>query len=314
MNKNIPEKYMVTERGKWKPGTPRSIQFPATISTLKTYMGFKKPDYPIYVHGKEWKGDRDYFFQMGVSTEGFGLCYGMDELIESGKWNNEPLDDCFLSEGIEYRLVADDSIKIKDDTLNIETIKNEVVNHLNKDLPVILIRKHRVGRFKIATGYIDFGNVLMARGGSGKVYGFNKATTEWHDWIHKICAVIFIDDITEPIDRKEVVLRALSRAYAMLTEETQQFNEYGYGKPMWDKWISRLDNDNNYKAKSSILKFMVPEKFDLAERRMFGAEFLNQAQEITNEDFSVASQAFCDIHDKMWIVHWMVKGKNEGNY
>ena len=72
-----------------------------------------------------------------------------------------------------------------------------------------------------------------------------------------------------------------------------------------------MEDDRNYRAKSSEFRYINPEKFDLAERRAYTADFFEQAQEILGVDLSVPAHAFRTMHDKMWDVHWQVYGPNK---
>lgn len=305
---------MITERGVRKSSNhcPHSMAFPAMISALKTFMGLPPRLRDIQAHGTTWKVDDDYFFQMGISAESFGLMYSTSHMLKSGIWNNQQIDDCFSAEGIEYRLFGNKSVPIKDANINPETITDEIIAHLLTDKPVILIHESgwHGGSCKLIIGYTDFGKVLLAHNG-GKGVKISKTSKPHSNWQDKTFAVIFIDGLTQPSDRKAISLSALNRAYSMLNDNTSSFEEYGYGKHMWDKWLSRLENDNNFTFKSHAMRYITPEKFDLAERRSYGGDFFEQAQEILNEDLSVAIQSFRGIHDKMWTVHWMVSGENE---
>ena len=315
MIKNISENFMLAERTVRDFEHPHSIQFPAMLSKIKTsFLNLGPRTGIIEAHNRSYKTDLDYFFQMGVSTEGFGLKFGMDNLLKTGKWNNEPLKDCFLSEGIKYRFIADESIQFKDDILILSAIKEKVVAHLSSGLPVILLKKgNSYMSFNLVLGYKDYGNCLMGHHGAGRAKSITKLAKPWYNWVNEICAAIFIDGVVDPVDRKGVILRSLSRAHEMLTETNGIFSEYGYGKHMWETWISRLDNNNNYKAKSNVLKYIVPEKFDLAERRAFAAHFFKEAEiHLGDNLLADAFDAFTDIHNKMWDIHWMVTGDNEG--
>ncbi len=305
---NIPESFMLTERGVRQPANhcPHNMAFPAMMSALKTFLGLESrvSEYNGYMN------DYDYFFQMAVSTEGFGLFQHYErESLMLGKWNSQPLEDCFLSEGINFRLVADDSVAIKDEVLNSDTIRDEILLHLASDLPVILIRKKggNYSPLKLVVGYEDNGDTLLTHDGhTGIMISAN--STPYHDWVDSFYAVIFIDGICEPLDRKDVILRTLKIAYEMLTETNETYGEYGYGEYMWDKWISRLNNDRIYK--SNILKYISPEKFDMAERRAYTIYFFKEA-----EEYSIflkdASDAFDEIHNNMWKIHNLVNGHSK---
>jgi|GEM_PF-2670178 len=315
MSKTIPESFAVTERGVRKAARhcPHSIAFPSMMSALKTFMGLPPRLRDIRAHSVIWKADDDYYFQTGVSSESFGLLYGTGNVLKSGKWDNQTIRDSFDAEGIRFRLIADDTVPIKNGELNPDTIKDEITAHLLADKPAVLLRNSSYEGIlcKLAIGYAEFGNVLTV-GDCAKGVRIAKTAKFDANWMDKTFAVIFIDGITEPSDRKSIVYRALDRAHAMLTANESFDNGYGYGKQMWDKWISRLDDDANYRAKSHSLRYITPEKFDLAERRCYGADFFDQTSDVTGEDLSVAAQSFRAIHDKMWNIHWLVTGSNEG--
>lgn len=89
---NTREAYMITERGTRKSVSgyyycPHNITFPAVMSILKTLIGIK-PD--IRKEG-QWLNDYDYFFQMGVSTEGFAMLgYYPEVIMLNNLWNSQP--------------------------------------------------------------------------------------------------------------------------------------------------------------------------------------------------------------------------------
>ena len=91
IDKSIPESFMVTERGVRKSARygPHSMAFPAMMSALKTFMGLPPRLRDMEYYGKIWKVDDDYFFQMGISAESFGLCYGTPDMLKAGKWDNQ---------------------------------------------------------------------------------------------------------------------------------------------------------------------------------------------------------------------------------
>lgn len=299
MYNNIREYFMVTERGVRKPGKhcPHSMAFPATMSALKTYLGLPPRNHIAQAHGCAWICDDDYYFQMGVSAEGFGMQYDIRQFLQEGKWENEELRDCFLSEGFQYHLAAVDSPDLRD----------QVLTHLSSDWPVIFIKEGiACACCELVIGYAGAGEKLLVYSG-GKGVNISKNAKCHINWLNKVSTVIFIDGIIEPANRKDVFLRALKRAYGMLTETSSYFTGYGCGKHLWEKWIARLNDDDNYKYKSNRLKYITPEKFDLAERRCYAAEFFKQAEALFGEGtLTDAITAFLEIHDKMWEVHALV--------
>jgi hypothetical protein len=57
-NKNIPENFMISERGVRKSARhcPHSMAFPAVMSALKAFMGLPQRLRDIEAHGMIWKG------------------------------------------------------------------------------------------------------------------------------------------------------------------------------------------------------------------------------------------------------------------
>lgn len=308
---NIPKEYRVTERGVRHRSQfrdcPHSISFPAMMSALKTFMGQDVR----FVEEDGWRMDLEYFFHMGVSGEGFTLHHSICDLMAEKRWENAFLDDCFAAEGIKYRLFGNENIAIKDGELDPETIVAETVQHLLTDMPVIFLYPAHA---RLITGYTDGGAKLLSHSGDmhvGVNIAKNSKPQNTGGLLKALQAVVFIDGLCEAADRKEICMRALSRAYKMMTERDEPFAQYGYGEGVWWKWIFRLEDDRNYRAASSAFRYINPEKFDMAERRAFTASFFEQAQEATGLDLSVPTQIFRTIHDRMWDVHWQVYGENK---
>lgn len=311
MNRSdIPQKFRITEHGVRSAAhhCPHSIPFPAMMSALKTFMGLPARLSVMQAHGVEWQADNDYFYYMGVSGDGFTLRYNMLDFLREGKWNNQSLKDCFLLEGIAFRLFGDDTIPIKDEGIDWDTIGEKIVQHLLSDRPVILLQEG--GSCKLVVGYTDYSSTLIVHNG-GKGVRIAKTAKPLENWTKKLAAVIFVDGLTTPGDKKEIAVRALSRAFELLSEKKDAPHGYGYGEYLWKRWISLLEDDRKYRAKSSEFRYINPEKYDLAERRAYTADFFEQSQEILGVDLSVPARAFRTIHDKMWDVHWQVYGPNK---
>lgn len=315
----LPDNYMVTEHGIRKKSNvkmcPHSMAFPALMSATKTFMGLETNIRLMGDGKRKWFSDYDYFFHMGVSTEGFGLFFDLPHgVLQSDLWKGEPLKDCFAAEGLKYRLVADDTVKTKD--AKLEKIKDTVCKHLFKDLPLIIFYNKNLYLFVM--GYKDNGDTIIAYPfsdgqKSNVAYEMNKNSREYNNWDDDAFAIVLIDGITSPGNRKEIILRTLKKAYSMITETKQNFHDYGYGDYMYQSWMNYLNDDANYKRKADKLRHINPEKFDFAERRCFTAEFFTQAEEYLGSGaLKEAAAAFQEIHNKMWEVHWLVSGKNKG--
>jgi len=298
---------MVTERGVRKPGRhgPHSMAFPCMMSALKVYMGLEQRHCLVHAHNVDWINDLDYHFHMGVSTEGFGLRYhfGTDVLL-TGRWGIQPLTDCMEAEGFDFHLVMYNNADSK------PAIAQDAAAHLSKDLPILVF--DNAGNCHLGIGYQDSGNILIRSSNASGVKLLKNAKAD-AGWLDKISGVVFIDGVKAPAAKNGIVINALKRAAEMLTETETVQSEYGYGKHMWEKWITRLEDDSHYRAKSNKMKYISPEKFDLAERRCYAHDFFADAENCLGEGIlQTARSAFMQIHDKMWDVHRLTTGNNEG--
>ncbi|MEA4832896.1 MAG: hypothetical protein VB118_09830 [Oscillospiraceae bacterium] len=304
---NYTSNHIISERGVRKkhknPMCPHDMAFPAMISALKTFMGLPPRIGKLQAHGRTWENDLDYFFQMGVSGEGFGLLFDLPHgILKAGLWNGEPLKDCFNAEGIKYRLV-------------MNTVKTEeLVEHINNDLPMIFL--YNDNKYLLVMGYEENGQKVRAypfsKGNSCKAFDMMKNSRIYDNWTDDLFAVVFIDGLEEPRSRREIVIRALERGYQMLISNGKNTYDYGFGEYMWDTWISRIENDDNYRRKKDKMRYINPEKFDLAERRCYTAAFFTECEEyLSKNSLQEAVSAFSQIHDKMWEVHFLVTGDND---
>lgn len=295
---SVKKQHIVTERGVREQGRhhPHSIKFSAMISVIKAFMGLEQI---IYKSDDGWVQDDDYKFQLGVSGEGFGLRYNMNDILEDGRWGDQPIYDCLSAEGIKFRLVKDKG----------ENIHDEIIKHLTSDLPILVLKKSTT---RMLIGYDNYGESLLVYCGHVCCDGTlikEKSVLVDKNYIKDSTTFIFIDGISEPSNRKEVMLRALQRGYEMLSEMQKLSGSFGYGRQMYTKWISRLNDNAKYQSELNKLK---PTSiiFDLAERRCYTSTLFIQCETFFGENsFKDAIDAFRSIHDRMWEIHRLMKGE-----
>ncbi len=315
--------YTVTERGTRKKSKHKlpthSMSFPAIMSALITFLGlnprielFEREPFGTYLR------DADYYLQLAVSTEGFGLFYDLPQaVIARNFWNGEPLKDCFDAEGIRYRLLGDEEIHIaKDAMINPDTIASVVREHLKKDLPVILF--YHANLILLVTGFCEGSGDLLAfpfadGSANNKAFELQKNSRLYQNWSNNLGAVILVDGFGERAKRGAVIKKAFLRGVEMLTETKPTFYDYGYGDKLYENWIGFLQNEGNFKTKKDGHRFVSPEEVEMAERRAFTAEFFYEAEEYLGEDqLKEARDAFCKIHGNMMKIQRMTSGENEG--
>jgi len=296
-----------------------AMGFPAMMAALKIFMGLPPRMKPHLVEAHEtvYTWDLDYYFQIGVSTEGFGLFYDLPQAtIANNFWNGEPLKDCFKAEGIEYRLFAEEKCVSKDELLIPEEIETLIHNHLKKDLPLIILYNANLHLF--VTGICESNMQLLAfpfsdGNNNNKAFEVQKNSRLYQNWNDNIGAIIFIDGIVEPAPRKDIIVKSLQRGYEMLTETKPTYHDYGFGDNLYKNWISYLDNDDNYKTKKDSERYISPEWCDMAERRAWTSEFFLEAEEYIGQGkLKTAYDSFYQIHNHMCNINNMVLRINKG--
>jgi len=235
--------------------------------------------------------------------------------IANNYWNGEALKDCFSTEGIKYRLFAEEKCISKDELLIPEKINMLIHEHLKKNLPLIIF--YNANLYLFVTGICENNMQLLAfpfsDGNNNAAFEMQKNSRLYQNWNDNIGAIIFIDDICDPAPRKEIITKALRRGYEMLTETKPTFYEYGFGDNLYKSWISFIDNDENYKTKKDSQRYISPEWCDMAERRAFTAEFFLEAEEYIGQGkLKSAYDSFYQISDNMQKIHGLVLGKNMG--
>ena len=316
---NFPEQFSVTERGVRNAGQhcPHTMAYPTMISALKVFLGMESR----VIERDGWLQDLDYYFQMGVTTEGYALFYETPcGYGDDNRWGDRPLRNSLSSEGILYKIAAADDKHIRDDLIDFDTIKAEVCAHLAQDKPLLIIRRNEN---LLVVGYKAYGDILIAHPFNDGASDQNTAVRlkanckEYDNWTENLQTVIYINGCGEPAGRGEIIKQTLQIAYEMLTDTklTCDMNDgrYYYGNALYEKWIARLDNDANYRHENDKHKYLHPEEFDFAERRCYAADFLTECESVYGQGaLSVARKAFRDIHDKMWQIHWLAMDENEG--
>jgi len=296
-----------------------AMGFPAMMAAARAFMGMPPRIEPHHVetHNITFAWDLDYYFHVGVSTEGFGMFYDLPQaVIANNYWDGEPLRDCFAAEGIKYRLLAEDGCILKDGLLIDENIEATIQGHLKKDLPLIIL--YNANQYLFVTGMCENNMQLLAYpftdgGNKNAAINMQRSSRLYQNWNDNIGAIILSDGTTQPVPRKKIILKALRHGYEMLTETKPTYHDYGYGDNLYTSWISYIDNDGNYKTQRDSERYISPEWCDMAERRAWTAEFFIEAKEYIGQGrLKAAREAFMKIHDNMWRINNMVSGGNAG--
>jgi hypothetical protein len=236
------------------------------------------------------------------------------------RWGDQPLRNSLAAEGILYHIAAVDSAAIHDILVDPRELQAQVCSHLAGDKPLLIMKRDCL---LLVTGYQEHGDVLVANPFSGGDHDHNvaeklrKNSRQYSDWTQGLRSVIFIDGVGEPADCAAIIRQTLQAAYEMLTDTqlTCDMNDanYYYGNALYEKWIARLDNDDNYKDEKDKHKYLDPEWCDFAERRAYSADFFAECEETLGQGaLAAAIQAFRKIHDYMWDILRLGTGENDG--
>ena len=94
----------------------------------------------------------------------------------------------------------------------------------------------------------------------------------------------------------------------------QRSAPYGVDINYYDNWINGLRDESFWAANITGFPYIYPEIFDLAERRIYGAEFLQRAGDLLCTDkLMQAVHAGNEIHSLMWQIHSIVNEAENGN-
>ncbi len=314
------EQFIVEMRGKvdseGKMYTPQNMAFPSAVSALKVFMGLGMRTMEIHAHNMTWLGNLDYYFQVGVSTEGFGLLYSLPhQVLKNNLFGGEPLKDCLEAEGLPFRFIADGSVQFKDtECSEAENFIDILTKHLENNLPAFILTNENM--VILATGYTNSGKTIRGwvfmDGGDNTNKSFDPDYCQFIDnWTKTAFAMILIFEPKEQGDRKEICIRALKRGYAMMNTMDCKLKGYGYGKVLYKNWISYILDDANFNGEVTKRLYIDPEIWDLAERRAWTANFMSQAEEyLGSERLGQAASAFMAIHDKMWEINGLCSEAN----
>lgn len=314
------EQILVKERGRIDYQgimyTPQNLAFPSAVSALKVFMGLDMRRREIHAHHMTWVGNLDYYFQVGVSTEGFGLMYHFPQhVLKNNIFDSEPLKDCLEGEGIPFRLITSNLDQFKKDAgADREEFIGSLTEHMINNLPVLILTNENM--VILATGYTNNGKTIRGwvfmNGGDNTNKSFDPDFCQFIDnWTETAFALILIQEPKEFSNRKEVFIKALKRGYEMMASKDCRLEGYGYGKALYRNWINYILDDSHYSNDRKDRPYIDPEIWDLAERRAWVANFIKEAKEyLGDEELEKAEVAFMAIHNKMWEINGLCSEEN----
>jgi hypothetical protein len=290
----IPESARVAYKGAvdraGPPLFPHAVAFSAAMMSLKVLMGLGHDTYEMNAHNRAWRGDRDYLRYLFLSGEGFRFLFDAAEYFRfSLPEGDQPVRDCFAITGTPVEILPRPDCA-------------RVVENLAAGYPALLLGRVASDRVLLATGYENGGDVLVAwtffPGGDMTNKSFSTEDCQFIEgWREGTDAALLVrGDPVLPADAEIAAIyrRALARGAKAL--RAGRSAPYGTDVNYYDDWIARL--------KGGDLSSLDPAIWDLAERRMYLANFFEHFRPAFGQDaLHTAFTAGDQIHSNMWRVH-----------
>ena len=292
------------------PLVPHDMAFPSAMAALSRFLGVQHVS-SLHAHGHSWLSDIDLFYYMGLSAEAFGLFFDLSHnIMISNLFSSQPLWDCFAFLGRGLQLYGGADIPMAEYPLgDAHNMCSLVARHIENGIPALVFT--REDHMLLAIGYKEQGSTLQAwvfRDGADHTNkSFDADICPWvENWTDSVTAIVLVGkpakNAQEPLLR-----RALERALFMLTTDLDKSKNatrlYGHGPGIYREWIGYLEDAGNFTGDVSHRPKIDPEIWDLAERRAWGANFLDEVAAALQMDVQDAVEAFNAIHDHMWEIN-----------
>jgi hypothetical protein len=293
------------------------MSFPSAMMSLKVLLGGRHRTHELSSHNRTWRSDEDYYLHLGLSGEGFRFLFDTSEYFRFAQEEGaQPLLDCFSMEGIPVKVYAANNVRYTEGVWQDEKqLKELVVGTLNNGYPVLLLGRTASDWVVMATGFEDGGETLVGwtfvPGADMSNKSFSPEDCQYvKDWAHGVDAIALVTGGPDAVkDREDIFLRALSRGKRYL--QLPAGHPYGHAVNYYNGWTSALQDTSIWLKPFSGRPHIDPEIWDLAERRAFVAEFLEEAgQVLKTEALSPASEACHRMHDLMWQINSLCDGEN----
>lgn len=203
------------EKLEWSTGKTNS--FLSAVEAVAQYLGI----------------DRDYVYLNGVSGAAFRLHFHEDWCPSSPDptcgYNSG--EEALKAMGFEYSFEFIE----KDDSIGQENIRKQIMESIDRGMPVIAIDLITIPEWGIITGYQSNGEELFCRTYYDKRAGYDIAKK--FPW-----AVYFIEEKKETLDDIE----NYKRSFAIVLEnlKTPVYDKYASGIAAFDMWLKRLKTDD----------------------------------------------------------------------
>ena len=296
---------------------PHDMAFPSAMMSLKVLMGGQHRTHALSAHGRSWRSDADYYQHLGLSGEGFRFLFDTAEYFRFQEEEGaQPLLDCFAAEGIPVKAYAARPVQGIEGTWRDEAqLMDLVLGTLKSGYPALLLGRTGSDWTVLATGFENGGETLVGwtfvPGADMSNKSFSPEDCQYiMDWSKGVDAAALITGAPGEVKDREVLFRrGLKRGQRFLTQSAS--HPHGEKTNFYDNWIRTLEDDSFFKAPFTGRPRIDPDIWDLAERRAFAAEFLEEAGQVLHTDvMAPASKALHQIHDLMWKINSLCEGED----
>ncbi len=296
---------------------PHSLAFPSAMMSLKVLMGGNHRTHELSAHQRTWRSDEDYYLHLGLSGEGFRFLFNTAEYfrfaMEEGA---QPLLDCLAMEGIPAKVYAAKPAPHINGVWHDEAhLKELVLDTLKGGFPALLLGRTASDWAVLATGYEAGGETLVGwtfvPGADMSNKSFAPEDCQYIcDWAQGADAAAIVTGAQDEVKSRQAIFRrALSRGERFLRQPAGQHS--GGKSGSYDEWISKMQDGAFWQAPFTGRPGIDPEIWDIAERRAFAAEFLEEAgQELKTQALIPASDSCRRIHDLMWRINGLCDGED----
>lgn len=305
-----------------EPLVPHRNAFPSAMMSLGVLMGLPHDTSPINAHGRIWRMDHDHNLHMGISGEAFRFMFDTAEYFSfSVSDGANPVRDCFSAIGLACEIYATKTVNGIDGVYTDDAeIKKLILMNLCDGFPVLLFGGRRKDSVILAIGYEGEGEILIgwmfSTGNDIPNKCFSPQDCQYiTNWYRDVGPVVLIKGKPKCPSKTiliDICRQALVRNERFLRESRN--TSFGLDIDYYDNWVEVLRDDSFWLSNINGFPYIYPEIFDLAERRIYGAEFLKRVGSILDTDKLVpAIEAGNEIHSLMWSVHSIINETEKGN-
>jgi hypothetical protein len=307
---------------------PENLPLPGVLRALMDFLGEDYGASHLDAHGKTWRRDHAYTYFTGVSGEAFRFRWAPNtppsEIDPAdGPWNPiEPVDRALRASDYEHEIVlqAEFSNRIGNvlyASAGHERLRSRLVRSIAAGKPVIAAGITGPAHTCILTGFGDRGDIVlgwtMAPGGSPGILFEPDKRFRFDEWYPAALWMAFLGERRGRPPFRDVCLSTFAHAAAALTTSIE--GSCLAGPVAFDAWAEAIEAAAGAPANAPdaepCASHIDPWIWDLAERRWYGARFVESALpefQSHASELGAAVRILDEVHDLMWRIDATLRG------